>query len=60
LAEYILGDQTKTNNGGSYNNSTALGAGATITDSNQSMVIGTTNALQNVVITNATALTVFQ
>jgi hypothetical protein len=28
---------------------TALGAGATITDSNQ-LVIGTTNALQNVVI----------
>jgi hypothetical protein len=52
-------DQTKTNNGGSYNNSTALGAGATITDSNQ-LVIQTTNALQNVVIpsTNATALTV--
>jgi hypothetical protein len=41
-----------------HNNSTALGAGA-ITDSNQ-LVIGTTNALQNVVIpsTNATALTV--
>lgn len=55
----FLGNETKTDNNGTYNNSTAIGQSATITASNQ-IVLGTTGTSVSVVIpsTNSTALTV--